>query len=244
MKIAPIKAQTSQERNIFMTIGFNKPSLDLRERFMTFGPKHLSDTELLAAFIGSGTRYQSCLQIAHELLDHFGDLRQLLQAEFKQFQTIKGIGAVRFIQMKAMVEMCHRRDYIALKKADFLSDSKAAYHFIKRLLRDKKNETLCILFLDKYQRVICYDETSHGSLDFTQISLRAIIDKTLSVNAAALILAHNHPSGSITMSASDKNTTKRLKKALAFIEVMLLDHLIIGDNQIYSMMQAQSWSCY
>lgn len=218
--------------------------LRLRERLMTMGAKQLSDAELLAIFISSGTKNKSCLQLAYELLNKFGDLRAILNAELKQFNAIKGIGVVRFLQLKALGEIYRRSDFIYLQKNTQLNNTAETHRFIKRQLRDRKNETVIVLFLDSQHRVIHYEELFQGTVNAANIHIRSLIERTLTFNAAALILAHNHPSGISDASPEDILVTQQIKAVLDLIDVKLLDHLIIGDNEIYSITNQIKWPCH
>lgn len=218
--------------------------LCLRERLITSGPEHLSDAELLAVFISSGNKNKSCLQLAHELLHKFGDLRALLNAGLKEFNETKGIGTVRFLQLQALREICRRSDFISLKKNTQLTNSTETHRFLKRQLRDRKNETVIVLFLDSQYRLISYEEPFQGTVNAAPIYIRPLVDRALSLNASGIILAHNHPSGLCDASPQDIEITKRLKTALSLIDVQLLDHLVIGDNEIYSIINKLKWACH
>lgn len=217
--------------------------LRLRERFITHGAKNLSDTELLALFISSGNKKKSCLQLASDLLKELGDLRAVLNAEFNSFNEVDGIGIVRFLQLQAVREICRRSDYISLQKNTQLTNSEETHRFIKRQLRDRKNETVVVLYLDSQHRVISYEELFHGTINASSIHTRPLIDRVLTLNAAAIILAHNHPSGLSDASPQDIRITERVRHALDLVEVQLLDHLVIGDNEIYSILSQMKWNC-
>lgn len=220
------------------------PRLRLREKLATLGPDNLSDTELLAIFISSGSGKKSCLQLAQELIRQCGDLRAVLNADAKTFKTINGLGDVRFLQVQAAREMCRRSDFIALQKETRLDSQKATLTFMKRQLRDKKNETFAALFLDNQHRVISYEELFHGTINTASVHARPLVQRVLALNAAAVIIAHNHPSGVPDPSPDDLAVTQRLQDALDLVDVRLLDHLIIGDNEVYSIMSRTKWTCH
>lgn len=222
----------------------NTQPLRLRERLITHGPQHLTDAELLAVFISSGNKQKSCLQLAQELLNKFGDLRALLNADLKHFNETKGIGTVRFLQLQALREICRRSDFINLQKNTQLTTSTDTYRFIKRQLRDRKNETVIVLFLDTQYRLISYEEPFQGTVNAASIYIRPLIDRALNLNAAGIILAHNHPSGLCDASPQDIEITKKLKAALSLIDVQLLDHLVVGDNEVYSIINQLKWACH
>jgi DNA repair protein RadC len=216
----------------------------VREKLLTTGAESLSDTELLAALIGSGSGNKSCMQLATDLLNHFGDLRAILNACPKNFQEIHGLGVVRYVQLQAVREICRRSDFIQLKKRSTLNNSQQAWIYLKRQLRDKKNETIAGLFLDSQYRIIAYDELFTGTINAATLHPRPIIERSLRLNAAALIIAHNHPSGMAEASLQDCKVTDRLRNALELVDVKLVDHIIVGDNEIYSLMNTAKWICH
>jgi DNA repair protein RadC len=216
----------------------------VRERLLTLGAQKLSDTELLAILISSGSGRKSCIQLAIDLLNHFGDLRAILNAAPQAFQSIHGLGMVRYVQLQAAREICRRSDFIQLQKHCVLNNTLQTCAYLKRRLRDKKNETVAALFLDSQYHIIAYEELFTGTINSATIHLRPIIERILNLNAAALILAHNHPSGLANESPEDRIVTSRLREALTLIDVKLLDHLVIGDNEIYSIMSTQKWPCH
>lgn len=221
-----------------------KQPLSLREKLLTNGVHHLSDTELLAIFISSGNSKKSCLQLAYELIQYFGDLRAVLNAEQQAFQQIPGLGAVRFAQLQAVREICRRSDFISLQKDIQLKNAQDTHTFLKRQLRDKKYETFVALFLDNQYRVIAYEELFQGTINTAMIHPRPIVERVLQLNAAALIIAHNHPSGLSDASEEDIDVTERLQHALELVDAKLLDHLVIGDNEVFSIISQVKWSCH
>lgn len=218
--------------------------LRVREKLLTAGAQNLSDIELLAVFISSGTTKKSCVQLAQELVNHLGDLRTVLNCELQTFQQIAGLGVVRYVQLQAAREMCRRSDFISLQKAPPLTNTKDTFSFLKRQLRDKKNETFVAIFLDSKHHIIAYEELFSGTINNAAIYPRPLVERVLKLNAAAIIIAHNHPSGNTEPSLQDKAITQRLQKALELVDTRLLDHLIIGDNEIYSIMSEMKWRCH
>jgi len=226
-----------------MTIQPSKHALRVREKLLDSGAANLSDTELLAVFISSGNAKKSCVQLAHDLLKHFGNLRAVLTTDLKTFQQIPGFGLVRFAQLQAAQEICRRSDFTSLQKETQLTNPKQTSIFLKRQLRDKKNETFAALFLDSQYRVLTYEELFTGTINTSSIHLRPIIERILKLNAAAIIVAHNHPSGLSNASPQDIVVTERLQEALDLIDVQLLDHFVIGDNEVYSIKHHTKWRC-
>ncbi|KTD08300.1 RadC family protein [Legionella jamestowniensis] len=219
------------------------PPFRVREKLLSQGAENLSDAELLAVFISSGSRKKSCMQLALDLIKQLGDLRAILNAEPQAFNQVAGLGMVRYLQLQAAREICRRSDFISLQKKTTLTNSQQTYAYLKRQLRDRKNETFVALFLDSQHRVLAYEELFSGTINAANVYPRPIIDKIFKLNAAAVILAHNHPSGIVEASTADLAVTKRLSHALELIDVRLLDHLIIGDNEVYSIMSNAKWPC-
>ena len=226
-----------------MTVVQPTRQLDLREKLVTYGVQSLSDTELLAVFISSGGNKKSCLQLATELISHLGDLRSVLNSSQQSFQQVPGLGTVRYVQLQAVKEICRRSDFIYLQKDTQITNSKQTYAFLKKRLRDHKNETFAALFLDNQHRVIAYEELFSGTINSATIHPRPIIERVLQLNAAALILAHNHPSGVSDASHQDFAVTERLREALDLVDTRLLDHIVIGDNEVYSIIAESKWTC-
>lgn len=218
--------------------------LRVREKLLTSGAQSLSDTELLAVFISSGSASKSCVQLAHDLINHLGDMRCVLNSDLQTFQQIPGLGVVRYVQLQAVREICRRSDFISLQKDTQLTNSHDTHAFLKRQLRDKKNETFVALFLDSQHRILSYEELFTGTINTATVHSRPIIDRVMKLNAAAVIIAHNHPSGLADASPHDIAVTDRLREALELIDASLLDHLVIGDNEVYSIMNDMKWRCH
>ena len=212
---------------------------NLREKLLLSGPDKLSDVELLATFIGCGTANRNCLELAIDLLSRFGNLRTLLQASQKSFTQITGVGDARFAQLKSVQEMVNRADYINLTDKTTLSNSQDTNFFLKRQLREKSNEVFVALFLNGQNQVLAYEELFQGSINHTHVHPRVIIERALHHQATAIILAHNHPSGNSQASCEDIKITKQLTKLLQVVDILLIDHLIIADNQVTSVIQSR-----
>ncbi len=218
--------------------------LRVREKLLTSGARSLSDTELLAAFISSGSANKSCVQLAHDLLTQFGNIRCVLNSDLHSFQQVHGLGIVRYVQLQAALELCKRSDFISLQKETQLTNSQQTHAFLKRQLRDKKNETFVALFLDNQHHILSYEELFSGTIHSATVHTRPIIERVMTLNAAAVIIAHNHPSGLTDASPNDIAVTHRLSEALALIDARLLDHIIIGDNEVYSIMHNVKSRCH
>jgi DNA repair protein RadC len=218
--------------------------LRVREKLLTSGAQSLSDTELLAVFISSGSAQKSCVQLAHDLIRHLGDLRTVLNSDLQTFQQIPGLGVVRYVQLQAVREICRRSDFISLQKDTQLTSSKETHEFLKRQLRDKKNETFVAIFMDSQHRVLAYEELFNGTIDTAMVHPRPLIERVMKFNAAAVIIAHNHPSGMANASSHDLAITHRLREALELVDARLLDHLVIGDNEVFSILSNTKWDCH
>jgi DNA repair protein RadC len=219
-----------------------KRSLALPEHFLTQGANSLSDVELLAVFISRGSHNKSCLQLAFDLLQHFGDLRTLLNASLHSFKQVSGLGTRPYLQLQAAKEIWRRSDFIQLQK-EIISNSQQTYSYLKKRLRDKKNETFAALFLDSQHRIIAYEELFSGTINMATVYPRPVIERVIQLNAASLILAHNHPSGLSIASEQDLAVTERMRLALELVDARLLDHIVIGDNEVYSIITQEQWRC-
>ncbi|MCC5792110.1 MAG: DNA repair protein RadC [Legionellaceae bacterium] len=221
----------------------NTHSPQLREKLLTYGPQNLSDSELLAIVISSGSGNTSCQQLALELLSTVGDLRAILNCNYQTFTRIKGLGAVRYVQLQAAREICRRSDLICLKKDIRITSSQQSFHFLKRQLRDQRHEVFAVIFLDNQHRVLAFESLFQGSINSANVFIRPIIDRILALNAAAIIIAHNHPSGHCEPSQQDLRITEKIQQAVEWIDVRLLDHIVVGDNEVYSIMHQAKSTC-
>lgn len=226
-----------------MTVVQPTRHLRLREQLVTKGVHSLSDTELLAVFISSGSGKKNCVQLACDLLNHLGTVREVFNASAQHFQQVQGLGLVRYLQLQAAKELCRRSDFIDLQKDRQITNSKQTYAYLKKRLRDCKNETFAAIFLDNQHRIIAYEELFYGTINSATVHPRPIIQRVLQLNAAAIILAHNHPSGLSDASQQDIEVTERIRNALELIDARLLDHIVIGDNEVYSIIAEYKWIC-
>ncbi|WP_111976863.1 RadC family protein [Algibacillus agarilyticus] len=205
-----------------------------REKLLAIGANSLSDAELLAIFLRTGVKGCSAVELAQMLLRDFGSLRQLLAADLQQFSVGKGLGAAKFAQLQASVEMTKRFLSENLKKGQVLDSSNACQHFLTAQLRDEPFEVFACIFLDNQHRVIKYEPIFFGTIDGAAVYPRVVVTKALELRAAAIILAHNHPSGVAEPSHADKQITQRLIAALGLVDIRVLDHFIVGDGEVIS----------
>jgi DNA repair protein RadC len=203
-----------------------------REKLLSRGPSALTDAELLAIFLRTGVAGKTAVDLARELLMVFGGLRPLLNADKKAFCTGHGLGEAKYAQLQAVLEMGRRHLFETVTRGDVLSSPEDTRAFLVLQLRDNPSEIFAALFLDNRHRVIAFEELFHGTIDGASVHPREVVKRSLYHNAAALILAHNHPSGMAEPSQADQRITQRLKEALALIDVRILDHIVIGDKLV------------
>ncbi len=202
-----------------------------REKLLKQGPAALSDAELLAIFLRTGAPGISAVDLARELLKDFGGLRSLLNAGEKQFCAGRGLGQVKFIQLQAVVEMSRRHLHEQLQKGDVLTSAQLTRQYLACCLRDQPQEQFGCLFLDSQHRVIQFEVLFSGTIDAAPVYPREVVRRCLTHNAAAVIFAHNHPSGVAEPSQADKRLTRQLVDALSLLDIRVLDHIIIGDGE-------------
>jgi len=206
-----------------------------REKLLARGPSVLSDAELLALFLGSGLRGQDAVATARQLLATHGPLRILMDRPAVHLAELPGLGMARACLLSAALELGHRHFAAGLDRGETLSDPGSAGIYFARRLRGHPVETFAALFLDVRLRRIAFEELFRGTVDSTQIHPREVVRRALAHNAAAVIVGHNHPSGSSEPSAADRAATQRLKQALELVDMRLLDHFIVGDGPPMSM---------
>ena len=201
-----------------------------RERLLKHGAAALSDAELLAIFLRVGSKGQSAVDLARVLLGHFGTLTRLFNAGFGEFTAIPGMGNAKYAQLQAVLEMARRALHEELALRDLFAAPAAVRDWLRLNLSHLPHEAFVALWLDAQNRLIAHDELFHGTLTQTSVYPREIVKAALKHNAAAVILAHNHPSGVAEPSRADEALTATLKQALAMVDVKLLDHFIVAGN--------------
>ena len=190
-----------------------------REKLLKYGVEALEDHELLAIFLRTGIKGCPVMELSHSVLQHFGSLRALLSADKEAFCKVKGLGITQFIQLQATTEMTKR--YL---KQELLIEQ----------LHHEEREIFMVLFLDNQHRLIKKERLFLGTINVTNVYPREIIKESLYCNAAALILAHNHPSGIAEPSYSDKLITQKIIEAAELMDIRILDHFIVGKGTCYS----------
>lgn len=208
-----------------------------RERLLELGAESLSDAELLAIFLRTGVAGKSAVDLARHLLNQFGGLRPLLDADLARFSSQLGLGPAKFAQLQAVTEMARRHMAESLQRGSALESPRQVRSYLKAMLRHEPHEVFGCLFLDTKHRVVTFEILFHGTINSAHVHPRQVVKRAMANNAASLILCHNHPSGVTDPSNADVELTARLKQALALIDVQVLDHVIIGDGEPLSMVE-------
>jgi len=206
-----------------------------REKLMQKGTNSLSDAELLAILIGSGTKEETAVDVAKRILNQVGNnLNELARLSLKQLIKIKGIGEARAISIIAALELGKRRKLADVNIKPQINSSRDAFHIIHPTLEDLTIEEFWAIFLNRSNRVIDKIKISQGGVAGTVMDIKIIMKNALELLASSIIICHNHPSGNISPSNSDKDITKKIKEASALLDMQLLDHLIVTNHSYYS----------
>ena len=205
-----------------------------REKLLAQGAIALSDAELLAILLRTGVRGKTALDISRELISKFGSLRQIMAANLEQFSKTPGLGLTKYVQLQAAKELAVRCLRENIKRGNVLKNPHDVKSYLSSKLRSYPYEVFSCVFLDNKHRFISFKELFYGSINEARVYPRELLRQVYQTNAAAVILAHNHPSGIAKPSEADKRITQEIKSILSAIDVRLLDHIIIGDGQITS----------
>jgi DNA repair protein RadC len=202
-----------------------------REKLLAKGAHYLSDAELLAVLLGgSGRRGCDAVTAARNLLAQHQSLRSLLSADWGSCLRHSGVGVVGYCRLQAGIELTRRHYAEALRTGPALDSPQATRDFLVTRLRDTPHELFCCLHLDNRHRLIAFEELFRGTIDGASVYPREVVKQALARNAAAVILAHNHPSGVAEPSQADELVTRRLRDALQLVDIRVLDHMIVADN--------------
>lgn len=201
-----------------------------REKLLSRGAEVLTNAELLAVLLGGGRRGVDAVELARRLLGQHGGLRALLHAETRDLEASPGLGLASTARLKATAELVRRYFGEKLAPGRTISGPADTSEFLIARLRDQPQEVFCCLFLDNRHRIIRFEEMFRGTVDGTSVYPREVVRRALALNAAAVILAHNHPSGVAEPSQADESITRRLKAALDLVDIRMLDHLVVGDG--------------
>jgi len=206
-----------------------------RERLLEQGAGTLSDAELLAILLRTGSRGRSALDLARGLIADFNGLRGLLDSSLEEVCRCPGLGPAKFAQIHAALELARRHLRESMTRGEALTSPQATRNYLSAALRDRPHEVFCALMLDTRHRVIAFEELFSGTIDSAHVHPRVVVERALHRRAAAMIVAHNHPSGIAEPSQADLAITRRLRDALGLVDIRLLDHFIIGDGEVVSL---------
>jgi len=199
-----------------------------RERLLARGAASLSDAELLAIFLRVGVRGKSAVDLARELIGHFGSLNRLFSATASEFSSIPGMGAAKYAQLQAVLEMAKRALGETMKERCAFSSPAVVRDYLRLHLSALPYEVFFALWLDSQHRLLAAEELFRGTLSQTSVYPREVVKRALAHNAAAVVFAHNHPSGVAEPSAADETLTRNLKQSLALVDVRVLDHFVVA----------------
>ena len=213
-----------------------------REKLLAMGSQTLTDAELLAVMLGTGLPGQNVLQLAHSLLEHFHGLAGLLQASPADLRAAKGLGgSARRAQLLAVLEMSRRVLLQKMRKRDVMNNPETVKQFLQLQMGAYPQEVFAVVFMDAQYRLLSFQEMFKGTLNQTSVYPREVVKLALEQGAAAVILAHNHPSGDVRPSAADSTLTRTLQTALSMVDVKVLDHIIVGPGIHWSMAERSPW---
>ena len=205
-----------------------------REKLLAHGPASLADAELIALLLRTGMKGLSVLQLAQQMLDHFGGLQGLLHAEPSQLKGIKGLGPAKRAEIAAVIELARRALTRELNQHPVFDAPSKVKNYLQLQLGALEHEVFAVLFLDAQTRLIKLEEMFRGTLTQAAVYPREVLKRALDLQASAVIFAHNHPSGAAEPSRADELLTQTLKSALALVDIRVLDHLVVGRNDVIS----------
>lgn len=205
-----------------------------REKLLARGANALTDAELLAIFLRVGVTGASAVDLARAMLDEHGSLASLLTAEREHFCATKGLGAAKYAQLQAVLEMARRHAEEQLQYADVLTNPEVTRRYLRLQIARSQHEIFACVFVDNRHRVIAFEQLFRGTIDGASVYPREVVKAALRHNAAAVVFAHNHPSGVAEPSAADRSITQRLVDALALVDIRVLDHLILAHEKTTS----------
>ncbi|MCF8169533.1 MAG: DNA repair protein RadC [Methylotenera sp.] len=213
-----------------------------REKLLAMGSHTLTDAELLAVMLGTGLPGQNVLQLAQALLENFHGLAGLLQASPADLRAAKGLGgSARRAQLLAVLEMSRRVLLQKMRKRDVMNNPETVKQFLQLQMGAYPQEVFAVVFMDAQYRLLSFQEMFKGTLNQTSVYPREVVKLALEQGAAAVILAHNHPSGDVRPSAADSALTRTLQTALSMVDVKVLDHIIVGPGIHWSMAERSPW---
>jgi DNA repair protein RadC len=206
-----------------------------REKMMQKGPEALSQSELLAILVNNGNKSHSALDIARQILKKSNDsLTQLARLSLKELQQVKGVGPAKAITIAAALELGRRRLSFSSPEKITIRSSKDIAEYLKLILQDRNHEVFAIVFLNRANRIKHFEIISRGGITGTVADPRIILKKALEAEATSIVLSHNHPSGNLQPSRADEEITKKIKKAAEFLDITVLDHIIVSEDGYFS----------
>jgi len=206
-----------------------------REKLINQGPRALSDAELLAIFLRTGIAGLSAVDLARDLLSQFGNISTLLNADLDTFCAVKGLGPAKFAQLQSVLELARRHLGEQLSREQVFTNPETVRHYVRAHFQGYQREVFLCLFLDTRHRLIATEELFQGTIDGASVYPREVVKRALQLNAGAVIFSHNHPSGIAEPSHDDAQITRRLKEALALVDIRVLDHIVVGDSEEVSL---------
>ncbi|MGI3375653.1 RadC family protein [Providencia stuartii] len=212
-------------------------NLQPREKLLAYGMVALTDVELLAIFLRTGRQGESVIELAERLLKEFGSLYLLLQADYSKLSKCKGIGVCKFSQLQAISELARRFFAEQFLYEDVISDPNLLKMRLVELFSGQEREVFTVLFLNNQHQIISYEELFRGTINRVEVHPREIIRFAMKMNASAIILAHNHPSGNPEPSDADRQVTFRIKEACTLMGIKLLDHFVVGHKNCVSFLE-------
>lgn len=209
-----------------------------REKMLKQGASALSDAELLALILRTGTNGQDAVSFARDMLLHFGGLRDLLEADYKTLSAYHGIGLARFSLMQAVLELGRRCLQEDMQRSELVDSTHTMKQYLIAKMRHLTQEVFACIYLDSAKKVIQYKELFFGSLTSAAVYPREVVKLALNIGAAYVVLVHNHPSGTAEASSADIAITHTLQDVLQKVDVRVLDHMIVADNKVFSFFEA------
>ena len=211
------------------------PSDRPREKLLNHGAETLSDIELLAILLRTGSKGIGVIELSRTLIHHFGSLDELLTARPVQLKRFKGLGEAKIAELLAILAICQRVLEHRVKQGNALTSPDSTRQYLQMHFRGQSSEQFACLFLDTRHRVIVLETLFYGTINSAAVYPREILKRALALNASAVILSHNHPSGDPEPSQADIRITRTIKQALELIDIKCLDHMIVGQGQIVSL---------
>lgn len=205
-----------------------------RERLIREGAQALSDAELLAVFLRVGMRGKNAVELAGDMVRHFGSLQALLRASLKEFTEVPGLGPAKYAQLNAVIELARRAIGDEMLSGEAICSPQAAKQYLRLAMAGRPYESFHVLFLDVRNRLIAARELFRGTLTHTSVYPREVVREALNRNAASVMLAHNHPSGTPEPSEADMLLTRALVQALALVDIRILDHFVVAGHRVHS----------